>query len=205
MRKPQWCVRYKDIFGNKKVESFTDKDKAQSFYEDMLPRTYGDLGDIESVSAPVKSFVGEAAKRVDWNNLEYVVRSYFKGIYPSAGDNRYFVCEAPDRKHDIVCDGDYDNDIMEITIDFRGDDVGKVTVANTNLTPDEFNKAFDLIKELAIDVFSESGVRTSDYPIDIIKVDKNEDCGSSAASLGAVPTAAVKDDESVVRTRRYGR
>ena len=58
MRKPQWCVRYKDIFGNKKVESFTDKDKAQSFYEDMLPRTYGDLGDIESVSAPVKSFVG---------------------------------------------------------------------------------------------------------------------------------------------------
>ena len=52
-----WSISYTDVFGKKKVESFQDKDAAQARYEDLLPRTYGDLGDLVNVTAPVRSAV----------------------------------------------------------------------------------------------------------------------------------------------------
>lgn len=204
MRKPQWCVRYKDIFGNKKVESFTDKDKAQSFYEDMLPRTYGDLGDIESVSAPVKSFVGEAVRKIYWSDLGSLVRRYLTGFFPTDHTEHYEIVSDPKNKS-VFVDTDFNEALFAINDDYNNDEYGVVRVINIGLTPEEFDDVFELVKESSINTSSSLGIDTNNYPIDVIKVDKNEDCGSSAASLGAVPTAAVKDDESVVRTRRYGR
>lgn len=45
-----WCVQYTDLFGKKMVESFHKEDEAVRRYEELLPRTYGELGDIEKVS-----------------------------------------------------------------------------------------------------------------------------------------------------------
>lgn len=50
-----WSISYTDIFGKKMVESFKDMDDAQARYESLIPRTYGALGDLVSVTAPVRS------------------------------------------------------------------------------------------------------------------------------------------------------
>ena len=50
-----WSISYTDVFGKKKVESFESQGEAQARYEALIPRTYGDLGDLVSVTAPIKS------------------------------------------------------------------------------------------------------------------------------------------------------
>lgn len=52
-----WSISYTNVFGKKLVESFKDRDEAQARYEDLLPRTYGVLGDLISVTAPIRSAV----------------------------------------------------------------------------------------------------------------------------------------------------
>lgn len=52
-----WSISYTTVFGKKLVESFKDRDEAQARYEDLLPRTYGVLGDLISVTAPIRSAV----------------------------------------------------------------------------------------------------------------------------------------------------
>lgn len=45
-----WCVQYTDLFGKKIVESFHKEDEAVNRYEELLPRTYGEFGDLDKVS-----------------------------------------------------------------------------------------------------------------------------------------------------------
>lgn len=204
MRKPQWCVRYKDIFGNDKIESFKEKTDADKCYESLLPRTYGSLGDIERVSPPVKSFV-EAVRKIHWTELGSLVRSYLTGFYPHASNDFYEVVSGPENRS-VFMDLGYDEPLFAIYDNYNDDDRGEVRVINLGLEPKEFDDVFELVKDASISTSSALGIDTNNYPIDVIKVDKNEDCGSSAASLGAVPTGgSCTDDESVVRTRKYGR
>ena len=92
-----WSISYTDVFGKKKVESFESQGEAQARYEALIPRTYGDLGDLVSVTAPIKSAVkvSESVTDVDlsnqWDDLEAVV----KGLFIRGFDNprgNYLVC-----------------------------------------------------------------------------------------------------------------
>lgn len=44
-----WNVQYTDLFGKKMVESFHKEEDAVSRYEELLPRTYGEFGDLDKV------------------------------------------------------------------------------------------------------------------------------------------------------------
>ena len=84
-----WTISYTDFFGKKKVEAFTDKDAAQARYESLLPRTYGDFGDLMSVTAPIRSatkisesVLDEIRNYIIWNKLfmieiiDYYIKSF---------------------------------------------------------------------------------------------------------------------------------
>lgn len=217
MRKPQWCVRYKDIFGNDKVESFKEKTDADKCYESLLPRTYGGLGDIERVSPPVKAFVEEAVKpEMDWEDFDDVVRRYLVGNETAPRGTLYFVEPIGMDHGGFICMDGNETPLLGIECDFSGDHGGKIYVYNYSLDPAIYKQAASRIEHCERDV-STAMSGNFDYPVHIYTypsradffkamVDMDEDCGSSAASLGAVPTGGSRtDDESVVRTRKYGR
>lgn len=217
MRKPQWCVRYKDIFGNDKVESFKEKTDADKCYESLLPRTYGGLGDIERVSPPVKAFVEEAVKpEMDWADFDDVVRRYLVGMEPNASGSVYYVEPLGMDYGACLFSKDSDIPLIVIECDFSSDHEGQVYVCNDSLDEETYKQAVDHINKCERDI-STAMSGNYDYPVHIhsfksradffkYMVDVDEDCGSSAASLGAVPTGGSRtDDESVVRTRKYGR
>ena len=143
-----WTIAYKTVFGEKKVESFTDKKEADARYEALLARTYGSLGDIAGVTKPVQSGakVTESKEQKTPKNCESWVVDY----------KRLFDSEIESEEFDNLTDAN-----------------------------EFYNRLMD----------DAEGYEFIDEPRD---VDGLEECGgSSAASLGAIPTGVVRqNDES---------
>lgn len=223
--KEVWHVQYEDFRGKKHTESFDGKEEAEARYEALLPRTYGDMGDIVCVSAPVKK-VTEAfeGNGIDWGSIQDIFHKYIiVGDSPNSlpvKSGGYTLAKGS--IHGVLKDSS-GKPLFGLDYDFSDDTSGDIFVANIGMSPDDFAKvkdiAWDIAKECDNGYYSayvhayanEDGYH-KDSLNDFGKNDYaracgifDEDCGSSAASLGAVPTGVVGDDESVVRTRHYGR
>lgn len=98
-----WSVQYTDLFGKKMVESFHKEDAAISRYEELLPRTYGEFGDLDKVSVAKDEDGASAAslgacptgvksaKKVDENTSDLEAIYGDGGIYTgeSSADGSY--------------------------------------------------------------------------------------------------------------------
>lgn len=213
MQEPQWCVRYTDIFGKEKVKSFTEKNDAQECYESLLSRTYGGLGDIVRVSPPVQDVVEAVLPEMDWGDFESVMRDRLVGDESTASGSNYYFHD------DKLYTKGGDGPLLGVDTDYSSDNRGDVFVYNLGIDSETYKKVRSIVSPLERDI--ESAMSGDfDYPVylhifdseeNYLKYlkDMDEDCGSSAASLGAVPTGGSRmtrtDDESVVRTRRYGK
>jgi len=203
-----WTISYTDFFGKKKVEAFKDKDEAQARYESLLPRTYGDFGDLASVTAPIRSATKISESVLDdvdlsnqWDDLNAVI----KGLFIRGFDNpsgKYFYVKSDYRKDEDACHSVYskgtDSHLLDIHV------VGAepiVAVVNQGLQDEPFDMAYDAIELIVKDWFN---MVTDGFHGVIAKIDdpseyavwkkskgfKNED-GASASSLGVAPTGVV--------------
>lgn len=207
-----WSISYTDVFGKKKVESFQDKDAAQARYEDLLPRTYGDLGDLVNVTAPIRSavkvseaFDGDDDLSNQWNDLDAVV----KGLFIRGFDNprgKYFYVKSDYRNDTDAVHSVYssaDSHILDIhVLGSQLTDDPMVAIVNQGLQDKPFETACGVIEPVVQDWFN---TVDDGYHGILAKIDdpseyavwkkskgfKNED-GASAASLGAVPTGVVR-------------
>lgn len=223
----QWSISYTDVFGKKKVESFESQGEAQARYEALIPRTYGDLGDLVEVTAPIKSAVkvSESVTDVDlsnqWDDLEAVVKGLFIRGFDNPRGNYFYVktlYSNPDEATYSVYSRGSDSLMLEIHVLGDGDSPC-VAVVNQGLQDKAFEKACSVIEPVMKDWFSmvtdgfHGSLAYIDTPSEYAlwkksKGFKNED-GASAASLGAVPTATVRpsnkresvfDDDELERT-----
>ena len=205
-----WSISYTDVFGKKKVESFESQGEAQARYEALIPRTYGDLGDLVSVTAPIKSAVkvSESVTDVDlsnqWDDLEAVVKGLFIRGFDNPRGNYFYVktlYSNPDEATYSVYSRGSDSLMLEIHVLGDGDSPC-VAVVNQGLQDKAFEKACSVIEPVMKDWFSlvtdgfHGSLAYIDTPSEYAlwkksKGFKNED-GASAASLGAVPTATVR-------------
>jgi len=206
--KTNWTISYTDFFGKKKVEAFTDKDEAQARYESLLPRTYGDFGDLASVTAPIRSATKISESILDdvdlsnqWDDLNAVI----KGLFIRGFDNpsgKYFYVKSDYRKDEDACHSVYskgtDSHLLDIHV------VGAepiVAAVNQGLQDEPFDMVYDAIELIVKDWFN---MVADGFHGVIAKIDdpseyavwkkskgfKNED-GASASSLGVVPTGVV--------------
>lgn len=205
-----WSISYTDVFGKKKVESFESQGEAQARYEALIPRTYGDLGDLVEVTAPIKSAVkvSESVTDVDlsnqWDDLEAVVKGLFIRGFDNPRGNYFYVktlYSNPDEATYSVYSRGSDSLMFEIHVLGDGDSPC-VAVVNQGLQDKAFEKACSVIEPVMKDWFSmvtdgfHGSLAYIDTPSEYAlwkksKGFKNED-GASAASLGAVPTATVR-------------
>lgn len=195
----KWSISYTDVSNKKTVESFDSKGEAQSRYEALIPRTYGDLGDLIEVTAPVQSAmkVQEAARKIRWNDLGYVVRMYLTGFYPTASYGDYRVDDHNPKLKAVFVDDTDGTALFAINDNYNREDRGIVKVINLGLSPKEFDRVFDVVKRSSKSTANALGINPDRYPIDVVKADKDEDCGgASAASLGATPTGVVRQDDT---------
>jgi hypothetical protein len=216
-----WSISYTDVFGKKKVESFQDKDAAQARYEDLLPRTYGDLGDLVNVTAPIRSavkvseaFDGDDGLSNQWNDLDAVV----KGLFIRGFDNprgKYFYVKSDYRNDTDAVHSVYssaDSHILDIhVLGSQLTDDPMVAIVNQGLQDKPFETACGVIEPVVQDWFN---TVDDGYHGILAKIDdpseyavwkkskgfKNED-GASAASLGAVPTGVVRNRKTEAKTR----
>ena len=220
-----WTISYTDFFGKKKVEAFTDKDEAQARYESLLPRTYGDFGDLMSVTAPIRSATKISESVLDdvdlsnqWDDLNAVV----KGLFIRGFDNpsgKYFYVKSDYRNDEDACHSVYSKgtDSHQLDIHILGGEEPLVAVVNQGLQDEPFDTAYDAIELIVKDWFN---MVTDGFHGVIAKIDdpseyavwkkskdfKNED-GASASSLGVAPTGVVRrktesvfDDDELERT-----
>lgn len=195
----KWSISYTDVSNKKTVESFDSKGEAQSRYEALVPRTYGDLGDLIEVTAPVQSALGvqESARDIRWDDLGQVVREYLTGFYPTASRGDYRVEDLDSKFAAVIVDDRDGKSLFAIDDDYNNDDRGIVRVINLALSPKEFDRVFDLVKRSSKSTANALGINPDRYPIDVVKADKDEDCGgASAASLEATPTGVVGQDDT---------
>lgn len=208
----KWSISYTDVFNKKTVESFDSQGEAQSRYEALIPRTYGDLGDLVCVSAPVKK-VTEAfeGKGIDWDSIQDIFHKYIiagdspnslpvkSGDYTLEKGSIHGVLKDSSGKPLFGCDYDFSDDT-------RGD----IFVANIGMSPADFAKVKDIAWDIAkecdngyysayVHAYADEDGYHKDSLNDFGKNDYaracgifDEDCGgASAASLGAVPTGVV--------------
>lgn len=205
-----WTISYTDFFGKKKVEAFTDKDEAQARYESLLPRTYGDFGDLMSVTAPIRSATKISESVLDdvdlsnqWDDLNAVV----KGLFIRGFDNpsgKYFYVKSDYRNDEDACHSVYSKgtDSHQLDIHILGGEEPLVAVVNQGLQDEPFDMAYDAIELIVKDWFN---MVADGFHGVIAKIDdpseyavwkkskgfKNED-GASASSLGVAPTGVVR-------------
>lgn len=205
-----WTISYTDFFGKKKVEAFTDKDEAQARYESLLPRTYGDFGDLMSVTAPIRSATKISESVLDdvdlsnqWDDLNAVV----KGLFIRGFDNpsgKYFYVKSDYRNDEDACHSVYSKgtDSHQLDIHILGGEEPFVAVVNQGLQDEPFDMAYDAIELIVKDWFN---MVADGFHGVIAKIDdpseyavwkkskgfKNED-GASASSLGVAPTGVVR-------------
>lgn len=205
-----WTISYTDFFGKKKVEAFTDKDEAQARYESLLPRTYGDFGDLMSVTAPIRSATKISESVLDdvdlsnqWDDLNAVV----KGLFIRGFDNpsgKYFYIKSDYRNDEDACHSVYSKgtDSHQLDIHILGGEEPLVAVVNQGLQDEPFDMAYDAIELIVKDWFN---MVADGFHGVIAKIDdpseyavwkkskgfKNED-GASASSLGVAPTGVVR-------------
>lgn len=210
MASMNWTISYTDFFGKKKVEAFTDKDEAQARYESLIPRTYGDFGDLMSVTAPIRSATKISESVLDdvdlsnqWDDLNAVV----KGLFLRGFDNpsgKYFYVKSDYRNNDDACHSVYSKgtDSHQLDIHILGGEEPYVAVVNQGLQDEPFDMAYDAIELIVKDWFN---MVTDGFHGVIAKIDdpseyavwkkskgfKNED-GASASSLGVAPTGVVR-------------
>lgn len=206
-----WTISYTDFFGKKIVEAFKDKDEAQARYEALVPRTYGDFGDLMSVSAPVRSATKISESVVDdvdlsnqWDDLGALV----KGLFLRGFDNprgKYFYVQSDysdemDAVHSVYSRGT-DSKVLDVHVVSSTNDDPMVAIVNQGLQGKAFEVACSVIEPVVTDWFNmvDDGYHgilakiddSSEYPLWLKDHGlKNED-GASAASLGAVPTGVV--------------
>lgn len=167
MREAKWCVKYTDIYGNKKTEAFDSESDAQRLYENLLPRTYGMGSDIESVSAPAKSTeYGEKVsegledKRYDvfrdeWEDFGAVMKEALLGTDDNA-EGRYFkVRHVPDGDYYEVYhkgEGALLPDLLILTVwqSSFGDEPFSVVCGDVN--EETFDDAYGIVEPLLKDV-----------------------------------------------------
>lgn len=205
-----WTISYTDFFGKKKVEAFADKDEAQARYESLLPRTYGDFGDLMSVTAPIRSATKISESVLDdvdlsnqWDDLNAVV----KGLFIRGFDNpsgKYFYVKSDYRNDEDACHSVYSKgtDSHQLDIHILGGEEPFVAVVNQGLQDEPFDMAYDAIELIVKDWFN---MVADGFHGVIAKIDdpseyavwkkskgfKNED-GASASSLGVAPTGVVR-------------
>lgn len=210
MASMNWTISYTDFFGKKKVEAFTDKDEAQARYESLLPRTYGDFGDLMSVTAPIRSATKISESVLDdvdlsnqWDDLNAVV----KGLFIRGFDNpsgKYFYVKSDYRNDEDACHSVYSKgtDSHQLDIHILGGEEPFVAVVNQGLQDESFDMAYDAIELIVKDWFN---MVADGFHGVIAKIDdpseyavwkkskgfKNED-GASASSLGVAPTGVVR-------------
>ena len=210
MASMNWTISYTDFFGKKKVEAFTDKDEAQARYESLLPRTYGDFGDLMSVTAPIRSATKISESVLDdvdlsnqWDDLNAVV----KGLLIRGFDNpsgKYFYVKSDYRNDEDACHSVYSKgtDSHQLDIHILGGEEPFVAVVNQGLQDEPFDMAYDAIELIVKDWFN---MVADGFHGVIAKIDdpseyavwkkskgfKNED-GASASSLGVAPTGVVR-------------
>lgn len=207
-----WTISYTDVFGKKKVESFTSQGAAQARYEELIPRTYGDLGDLVNVTAPVRSavkvsedFDGDVDLSNQWRDLDAVV----KGLFIRGFDNphgKYFYVKSDyrnemDAVHSVYTSvGSHILDIHVLGSQFTDDPM--VAIVNQGLQGKPFETACGVIEPVVQDWFN---AVDDGYHGIFVKIDdpseyavwkkskgfKNED-GASASSLGVAPTGVVR-------------
>lgn len=208
--KTNWTISYTDFFGKKKVEAFADKDEAQARYESLLPRTYGDFGDLMSVTAPIRSATKISESVLDdvdlsnqWDDLTAVV----KGLFIRGFDNpsgKYFYVKSDYRNDEDACHSVYSKgtDSHQLDIHILGGEEPLVAVVNQGLQDGPFDMACDAIELIVKDWFN---MVADGFHGVIAKIDdpseyavwkkskgfKNED-GASASSLGVAPTGVVR-------------
>ena len=208
----KWSISYTDVFNKKTVESFDSQGEAQSRYEALIPRTYGDLGDLVSVSAPVKK-VTEAfeGKGIDWDSIQDIFHKYIiAGDSPNSlpvKSGGYTLEKGS--IHGVLKDSS-GKPLFGLDYDFSDDTRGDIFVANIGMSPADFAKVKDIAWDIAkecdngyysayVHTYADEDGYHKDSLNDFGKNDYaracgifDEDCGgASAASLGAVPTGVV--------------
>jgi len=150
-----WTIAYKTVFGEKKVESFTDKKEADARYEALLARTYGSLGDIAGVTKPVQS----GAK----------------------------VTESKEQKTPKKCES--------WVVDYK-------RLFDSEIESEEFDNLTDANEFYNRLMDDAEGYEFIDEPRE---VEGLEECGgSSAASLGAIPTGVVRQNDESKKSEATG-
>lgn len=150
-----WTIAYNTVFGEKKVESFTDKKEADARYEALLARTYGSLGDIAGVTKPVQS----GAK----------------------------VTESKEQKTPKKCES--------WVVDYK-------RLFDSEIESEEFDNLTDANEFYNCLMDDAEGYEFIDEPRE---VEGLEECGgSSAASLGAIPTGVVRQNDESKKSEADG-
>lgn len=213
-----WSISYTDVFGKKKVESFNSQGDAQARYEELIPRTYGDLGDLVEVTAPIKSavkvsegiFYGSADKKdpnryadgkEEWDDFKDVVRKLLAEFDDRAETKFFKVVPIGNDNYEIYFKGDGDklSDLLFMSIYQSAMGEPTINVIKGDVSDAVFDDAYDIVEPYIADVFrlayddGNTGIVRKFYSSDDFHKSLKEDCGgSSAASLGAVPTATVR-------------
>lgn len=213
-----WSISYTDVFGKKKVESFTSQGAAQARYEELIPRTYGDLGDLVNVTAPIRSavkvsegiFYGSADKKdpnryadgkEEWDDFKDVVRKLLAEFDDRAETKFFKVVPIGNDNYEIYFKGDGDKlpDLLFMRIYQSAMGEPTFNVVKGDVSDAVFDDAYDIVEPYIADVFrmayddGNTGIVRKFYSSDDFHKSLKEDCGgSSAASLGAVPTATVR-------------
>ena len=214
----QWSISYTDVIDKKKVESFQDKDAAQARYEDLLPRTYGDLGDLVNVTAPVRSavkvsegiFYGSADKKApnryadgkeEWDDFKDVVRKLLAEFDDRAETKFFKVVPIGNDNYEIYFKGDGDklSDLLFMSIYQSSFGEPTINVIKGDVSDAVFDDAYDIVEPYIADVFrlayddGNTGIVRKFYSSGDYHKSLKEDCGgSSAASLGVAPMGVVK-------------
>ena len=194
-----WTITYKTVFGEKKVESFKDKKEATARYESLLARTYGSLGDIAGVTKPIQSGakVSEAKDGFDWDAFSDVLRRRVVGMEDNPRNDKFIV------DNWVVRDGDLKTPLVRF-----GFDADNAYFSNVTLSEEDYDKAFGYFKQATEDVLA--GLMAPDEINYVKKPYTREDStyeecgGSSAASLGATPTAVVRPDNESKKSEATG-
>lgn len=213
-----WSISYTDVFGKKKVESFTSQGAAQARYEELIPRTYGDLGDLVNVTAPIRSavkvsegiFYGSADKKdpnryadgkEEWGDFKDVVRKLLAEFDDRAETKFFKVVPIGNDNYEIYFKGDGDklSDLLFMSIYQSAMGEPTFNVIKGDVSDAVFDDAYDIVEPYIADVFrmayddGNTGIVRKFYSSDDFHKSLKEDCGgASAASLGAVPTATVR-------------
>ena len=212
MASMNWTISYMDFFGKKKVEAFTDKDEAQARYESLLPRTYGDFGDLMSVTAPIRSATKISESVLDdvdlsnqWDDLNAVVKGLFLRGFDNPRGKYFYVMsdyiDEMDAVHSVYSSGT-DSKVLDVHVVGYTNDDPMVAIVNQGLQGKAFEVACSVIEPVVKDWFNMVDVGyhgilakiddSSEYPLWLKDHGlKNED-GASASSLGVAPTGVVR-------------